>query len=111
MSGCVAGEAGFPVSPTAIPVRMFWKHVTAVLLCSTPSSIAEHRRSQRRNEAFALVKQVAGAECHCQAPAELPLRIRQFGPPFLVAELVTTGALVTANALGRNVGKSRIDPI
>jgi hypothetical protein len=86
----------------AIPVRMFWRHVTAVLLCSTPASIAELRRSPTSERNFALVKQASDAACHGQAPAGLPLR--DTAPIFLVAKLVTTGALVTANGLGRNVG-------
>jgi hypothetical protein len=34
-------------------VGTFWRNATAVLLCSTPSSIVELRRSRRRNRALA----------------------------------------------------------
>jgi len=53
-----------------------------------------------------LVKQVADAECDGQAPAGLPLRIRQFGLSLSRRQTRKAGALVTANALGRNVGMS-----
>src|ERR1700736_551256 len=53
MSGCAVGGADFLTNRSAIPVRTFWRNATAVLLCSTPSSIVELRRSRRRNKALA----------------------------------------------------------
>ena len=53
MSGCAVGGADFLTNRSAIPVRTFWRNATAVLRCSTPSSIVELRRSRRRNKAFA----------------------------------------------------------
>src|SRR5580704_8972054 len=54
--------AAFLANRSAIPVRTFWRNATAVLLCSTPSSIAELRRSRRRNKAFAWMENVADAQ-------------------------------------------------
>src|SRR4029077_14928914 len=53
MSGCAVGGADFLTNRSATPVRMFWRNATAVLLCSTRSSIVELRRSRRRNNALA----------------------------------------------------------
>ena len=50
------------------------------------------------------MKHVADAECHGRAPAGYRCGYGSSAPPSLVAKLLTTGALVTANALGRNVG-------
>jgi hypothetical protein len=54
--------SGLLTNRFAIPVRTFWRNATAVLLCSTPSSIVELRRSRRRNKAFAWMENVAGAQ-------------------------------------------------
>ena len=51
--GMCVGGADFLTNRSDIPVRTFWRNAMAVLLCSTPSSIAELRRSRRRNKAFA----------------------------------------------------------
>src|ERR1700721_4564497 len=61
MSGCAVGVADFLTNRSAIPVRTFWRDATAGLLCSTPSSIVELRRSRRRNKAFAWMENVADA--------------------------------------------------
>jgi hypothetical protein len=61
MSGCAVGGADFLTNRSAIPVRTLWRNPTAGLLCSTPSSIVELRRSRRRNKAFAGMENVADA--------------------------------------------------
>src|SRR3984957_5165365 len=55
MSECAVGGADSLTNRSAIPVRTFSRNATAVLLCSTPSSIVELRRSRRRNKAFAWI--------------------------------------------------------
>src|SRR5579862_7811470 len=59
MSGCAVGGADLLTSLSAIPARTFLRNATAVLLCFTPSSIVELRRSRRRNNAFAWMENVA----------------------------------------------------
>src|SRR5205823_15119620 len=79
MSGCAAGGADFLTNRSAIPVRTFWRNATAVLLCSTPSSIVELHRSRRRNKAFAWMENVADAQWRRWIPAGLLLRTPQSG--------------------------------
>src|ERR1700722_16481236 len=61
-AGWAVGGVDFLTNRSAIPVRTFWRNATAVLLCSSPSSIVELRRSRRRNKAFAWMGNVAGAQ-------------------------------------------------
>src|ERR1700686_843678 len=62
MSGCAVGGADLLTNRSDIPVGTFWRNAMAVLLFSTPSSIAELRRSRRRNKAFAYMENVADAQ-------------------------------------------------
>src|ERR1700676_3904887 len=89
MSGCAVGGADFLTNRSAIPVRTFLRNATAVLLCSTPSSIMELRRSRRRNKAFAWMENVADAS----SPA---LSV-------LVGGWITTNALIAINFQNRRL--------
>src|SRR5439155_9589385 len=54
MSGCAVGGSDFLNNRSDIPVRTFWRNAMAMLLCSTPSSIVELRRSRQRNKVLRL---------------------------------------------------------
>src|ERR1700730_7978784 len=108
MSGCAVGGADFLTNRSAIPVRTFWRNATAVLLCSTPSSIVELRQSHRRNKALAWMESVAEAQsavgyvpdCCCE-PSSPALSV-------LVSGWITTNAIFLSQASQAIVQSRRV---